>query len=526
MQCKAKDKKCNVFFLKAQPAHSLLHAPLFCAFFPALSLSGKPRLAYNAQNFCRTGCGIPQKPIKPVETFMSRSLPRSLPFALTALALCSPALAQPLSFTAARDLTLSRADEIKVAEAETAYRYHQAEADKSLHGPKVTINVKQLWGKKDIDFGTVSLPTGISSLPSLSLPLQYDYDLKGPRALASIELPIYTGGAVSAKIAASEAAVSGARAGESAKRDAVENELVQKYFYAQLMRSVQKLRAETLEQQEKELAKAIAFEKKGLISRVERMSIEVARDAAKRALAVSTTDRSVADRELANLLREKSVDALTTPLFVVTGDLGTLSDWKKTAQENNPSLRAADAQRSAAGEGINAAKAAWKPQLYAFAQKNLIKHYLTITEPDWTAGIGLKYTLWDNQDRMSSLSAAKALASKADAARAELQNRLDTAVETAFLKTQQSRDEYQLTRSTLELAEENLRLREKSFAEGLSDAVALSEARNQRTAAQIARREAAYKFVAAWAALHAAAGRMDAFLLSVSDASNLFEYPL
>ena len=107
-----------------------------------------------------------------------------------------------------------------------------------------------------------------------------------------------------------------------------------------------------------------------------------------------------------------------------------------------------------------------KPKVYAFGTKNLIKHYLTLPEPDWMAGVGVTFTLWDNHDRFDKLNAARSVVTKAEAARSEAKNQVATAVAVAFLRVMQAREEFELTGSTVELARENLRLREASFAEG------------------------------------------------------------
>jgi outer membrane protein TolC len=66
-------------------------------------------------------------------------------------------------------------------------------------------------------------------------------------------------------------------------------------------------------------------------------------------------------------------------------------------------------------------------------------------------------------------------------------------------------------------------MREKAFAEGLSTANDLDDARTRLIGAEIARRVAAYKFVLAWATLHAIAGRMDEFVISASSGANILE---
>ena len=67
-------------------------------------------------------------------------------------------------------------------------------------------------------------------------------------------------------------------------------------------------------------------------------------------------------------------------------------------------------------------------------------------------------------------------------------------------------------------------MREKGFSEGLSTADEVNDARTKLLAAEIARRVAAYRFVVAWAMLNAVSGDMNAFELSVTRQTNIFEY--
>lgn len=430
-----------------------------------------------------------------------------------------------LDFSQARQIAHDRVDAIKIEEAETAKRQSQAKSARSLHGPKIELDAKQIWGRKTIDFGSVDIGSVIG--PSLHFPpidLYYEDDIGGPRAAINAELPLYMGGAINAKIRAADEAVYESQAQTQAKRDTIDTELVQKYFAVQLARSIEHLQKEMLGQQELEVKKAQRFEKSGTISKLERMAVEVNRDAAKRELLNAQTNRRVAESELAGLLREDSIGKLNNSLFVVTDDFGSLKSWQDKALGLSPLLKSVQAQRRQAEQGVVAAKAAWQPQVYAFANYNLIKHYLTIPEPDWIAGIGVKFTLWDNKDRNASISAANSLVTKAQAAHDEASNRIRTAVETAYLKSSQARETYRLTHSTLNLAQENLRLREKSFSEGLSTADEVNDARTKLLAAQIARRVAAYRFVVAWAMLHAASGDMNAFEESVTRQTNIFEH--
>lgn len=429
-----------------------------------------------------------------------------------------------LDFSQARQLAHDRVDSIKVEAAETAKRESEAKSARSLHGPKIELDSKQIWGRKTLDYGTVNLGGLIPGLHLPPIDLYHEEDIGGPRAAINAQLPIYMGGAINAKVRAADEAVYESQARTQAQGDTVDTELAQKYFAVQLARSIERLQNEMLHQQELEVRKALRFEKTGTISRLERMAVEVNRDTAKRELLTAQTNRRVAESELAGLLREENVRELKTPLFVVTEDIGTLKSWQDKALGASPVLKSIVAQRRQAEQGVTAAKAAWHPQIYAFANYNMIKHYLTIPEPDWIAGIGLKFTLWDNKDRNASIAAANSLVTKAQAAHDEARNRIQTAVQTAYLKSNEAREAYRLTDSTLSLAKENLRLREKGFSEGLSTADEVNDARTKLLAAEIARRVAAYRFVVAWAMLNAACGDMNAFEQSVTRQTNIFEY--
>ncbi len=431
------------------------------------------------------------------------------------------AQAVTLDFSEARALAHERSDTVKMSASERAHREHEAESYKSLHGPKVTAEFRHLWGQKDVDLGNKQI--SLAGLGSLSVPLTFSQDLYGPRLIGSVELPIYTGGAISAKIAAAQAAATEALEDESATRNQLDVTLAQKYFGVQLARSVENLRRSMLSQQDEEVHRAKRLSETGSISRLENMAVGVNRDKAARELIASETDTRIAEGELKRLLREDSLGKLATPLFVIAGPIGTIQQWQTKAAMGNPVLRAVRAKRTQAEAGLKAAKAAWAPQVYAFAQGNAIKHYLSMTEPDWVAGVGVKITLWDNKDRSESMAAARALVNKATSGIQEAQNQIEQAVETAYLRTLQTQDQYQLTLSTLETARENLRLRKRAFEEGLCTATELNEARTQLLASEIARRISAYQFVVSWASLNAVCGSSDEFIASLSRKDNFVE---
>ncbi len=485
---------------------------------------------------------------------------RLIPALILALSLPAWANAAGLPFGEARALMQERADQLKMSAAEIEHKKFQVKEARALNGPKITLNAMQVEGRKDINLsyglgGVKSTLTGamgniggglagagsalltegmqnqnpnligagkyltgvaqglgqVGSMIPDKLTIAFEEDISGPRASIDMMWPIYTGGAISAKQAAAAAGVRKAQAEHDGTVEQMDAMLAQKYFGVQLARSVEKLRSDMLAQQERDLRRAKRFESAGMIAKIERMSAEVNRDTAKRELIGAQTDRMVAETELADLLREEHVGALDTPLFVVK-DLGPLTDWQELALRHNPVLKAIDAQHDQAQQGVKAAKSTYHPQVFLFGHYNMIKHYLTLPEPDWAAGIGVNLTLWDNRDRSAHVGSARALVNKVQAAQGTARQEIKKLVEVAWLRSSQALEQHELTQSAVKLATENLRLRDKAFKEGMSTIDDVNDARNKLIGAEVAQRVAAYRFVVSYSLLHAACGKMNDFL--------------
>lgn len=450
-----------------------------------------------------------------------------------------------LTFSEAQTRMRTGSALLRASESEAVAREMEAEADKSLSGPKVDFNAKMIWGTKTLDYGTLNVGSTVlgaaskspalgsllqglpasaqAELAGMKLPLHYKTDIDGPRVSLDARWVLYSGGRIEAKQAAGEAAAREARANLRRDADSLDRELAQKYFGVKLAQSVVRLRKEALEDQEREVRRALAFEKAGTISRLERMNVEVNRDKARRELLASQSDLRVAGAELSRLVKEGSETALATPLFVLKDSVGDLKHWQDAALAASPALAAYGAKTEQAGNLVKAAKGAYLPSVYAFGEKNLIKHYLTIPEPDWMAGVGLTFTLWSDRDRSAQLASARATEARAKAGLEEARSQVLSGVEVAWLRTTQMQDLYALTRSTVALAEENLRMRKAAFASGLATSNEVWDARTKLTGAKVEQKVAAYKFVVAWAALNSAAGTMEKFNESAASGARVVE---
>jgi outer membrane protein TolC len=431
----------------------------------------------------------------------STSCPRSFRIAwltvvlLAVIASAKVVRATSLSYVDARNVLHSVSDLHKSAEAGVGVHVYQARAAESLGLPEVSVQATQIYGQKT---GSLSTPLGT---------LGVDLNFNGPRSSVDSTWAIYTGGRITATQRSLAAGVDQARAELASSDEHLDLELTQVYFGQELAANIERTRLALLQAADRHLERARRFEQRGVYPMIERLNAQVSRDEAERELVRAKRDREIAQARLQRLLHRDTPVDVSTPLFVISSALKPLSDWLDTAERQNPILSAFDAKREQARQSIVIADSRWKPEVFAFASYAMIRHYQTLIEPNWIAGIGIKFTLFSREDRASGVSAAREGLRQVESLEAETRNQIDSAVETAYRKVEQAREQFNLLDSTLNLARENLRLRERGFEEGQATSLDVNDARNALARAETARSTAAYEFVVALAALLEASGQ-------------------
>lgn len=425
---------------------------------------------------------------------------------LLALSPASPAA--ELSFSHARELLQERSNALKASAANVESKERAADSLKWMHGPTIGVGAVEMWGEAKIDVDrSVSTPLG-----SLPLDIEDTYNFSGPRAAVTGTLPIFTGGKIGAAQKAAKYGAEEARARYRTHANQLDAELVTRYFGLQLALSLYKLREATLAEENRELARARSFEKEGMVSHVEVMSVKVARDAAERECLKARNNVRTARLELQRLLMSDNLGALSTPLFVLKKPLAPVETWVEEALKSNPQLAAVEARVQQADQGVVASRSSWFPQVMAFGQYYFAHPHQAAAWPEWLAGVGVNLTLWDSRDRLDDYKSARATLREARAGQAEAVNVVRTSAETAWLNTQNAREQYSLTASDVALARENLKLKNEGFGEGLYTALDVTHARDQLLAAEVERRVAAFEFVVNYALLHLVCGTMPDFL--------------
>ncbi len=472
---------------------------------------------------------------------------------LAALSLALAGWAQPataqglpdgpaLSFTEAHERLMSRSDSLSAARAGLRASQDQAAAVGTLGRPIVSFDAQALRYQKTIDLSLdpakalvqssvdgflASLPGRLPSVPPAilgqvtgvvdqgmsdalaqlpgSVRLQQEQSLV--RSSLTAVAPLYTGGLITATKRAAQAGVSGAEAELAQAGDEATIKLVQTYFGQQLAAQILKVSTESRDGFERHLQDALKLEREGMISKAQRLQVEVARNAALRQYERAVDQHDTARRTLAALLRETSAVRPSTPLFVNPAPIGAADDFVQAAMANQPVLRRLDALQEQAAQGVKAAQAAQKPTVYGFAKYSLDRDQALLIEPDWIFGVGVHYTLLSGLDRGKAVSAARERANQAASAQAEARVALQTLTLRAHGNVETARRQYGLLAVNIEAARENLRLQDLAFREGEAPSSAVIDARVALSLAETQRAAAAYEYDLALAELLAVSGQ-------------------
>ena len=466
-------------------------------------------------------------------------------FALGLTLLATPALAQtPLDYRTAEAAMATTPAGTAAADAELRAAEHQANAVAHLYRPTVTASASviayekslsiDLTGPRDRFIGDAqSYLAGLpgqfppafadiaalvagrigQALPGLLSPIpdQYDYTQRDVVVRPNITaiMPVYTGGALEAVTDAARAQVTIARGGREVARGASGLRLAEVYFGAQLARQLEVSSRQTLASAEQHLSNVRAMEREGVVPRSLTLEAVVARDAAQRA-----ADRARRDADMARLaltrLTGTTDPAPSTPLFVNATPLPPLTALTGEATRNGQlTLLAGTEQLAAAGE--RTARATMRPSVFVFGSVNGVREQSLPVDPDWIVGATVRIPLVSPVNRRELVAAAQARSEAARLRSADARIRTEGEIEKAWLIADNARRAFGSMVSSVAAAEENLRVKQIAFREGVGTAADVTDALTALGLARAQRATAAYEYDLSLAALLAASGQSERF---------------
>lgn len=322
--------------------------------------------------------------------------------------------------------------------------------------------------------------------------------------------PLYTGGRVDASRDLLVLEEEQSRALLEEVRRARFLELVTAYFAVVLGTINRDTRALAEQTLSAHLDAAAKREQQGLLSSVDRLAVRVAHDQARIDLRVARDSLKTAVLTLERLVHREGVEPSTQ--MVVNRSLPDKTSMS-TALEQHPALQVLDIKQKEARRLASAARGAYHPNLFLFGSYNLYEDDSLASDltPDWLVGVGVRMPLLDRSGRRGKVRAAELTERETRRLRQGAKRDLNLLLEHRYRHAAQALQEYRDQKSSVQLAEETLRLRQRAFEEGLGRALDVVDAQTMAANVRTRRNVAAFRYLVALAGLLSLTGELETF---------------
>ncbi|EGQ9169007.1 TolC family protein [Vibrio cholerae] len=414
---------------------------------------------------------------------------KSLSLAICSMLLMPIAHAAPLSFQEAWDLLQQQNNSLAAQRANVERYAHLKDATQNLNLPSVSVGANftrldqdvTLSGKQIFDSTGQALPAlpptlaqlvaGIGSIQSTIT--ERDIFTSSIRAI----WPIFTGGRITAAQDAAAGKEDEAQSQLAMEIQARYEDLAKYYFSVVLAKEVLATRIAVEEGLTQHRDNALKLEQQGQIAHVERLQADASLDKAKveRKKAQKTLD--IAQSALTQILGATETVEPSGMLFINTS-LPPMHAFIEQTLNTYPGLSLLDAKEKQASSLIKAEQGKYYPEVYLYGDYSLHEDDSLASQmkPDWLVGVGVNIPLIENSGRSEQVKAANSAVNQVRYLKAQAKQDLSVLVEKTYLEAEQALEEVTGLNSSLNLAQENLRLRQKAFSQGLSTSVDVVDA--------------------------------------------------
>nr|WP_314267729.1 TolC family protein [uncultured Moellerella sp.] len=323
--------------------------------------------------------------------------------------------------------------------------------------------------------------------------------------------PLFTGGRIDAAQSIRAAQVNEAEQLLAIRTQARFEALAQSYYGVVMAQQVTQTRIEIEKGMAEHYDHAKKLEAQGQIARVEVLSAQSAYDLARIETENAKSQLATTQLILSKLVKNKEAKT-SSPLFINT-HTPELPPLIQQTLDVHPGLKMLVAKRDQAKQLIKIEQAKYMPDVYFYGKYNVYEQdtITAKTEPNWLVGVGVSIPLVSRDGRADTVAAAKSTELQVTYLEASTRQDLEILVETTWREANQALNEYNSLASTEQLSVENIKMRKKSFAQGMSTSLDVVDSLNQLASVKTKRSSAAYRYVVAIARLMAISGQINRF---------------
>ncbi|WP_278396663.1 TolC family protein [Acinetobacter venetianus] len=334
-----------------------------------------------------------------------------------------------------------------------------------------------------------------------------DHDV---RTSISMVMPIYTGGKITSAKQIATIQAQRSNISEKQQQDSQRFEMIQSYFNVQLQQQLLNASLFNLNAMQEHYNNALKLEQQGFINKGQRMQFEVARNNAERTYQNAKSNLRASEFSLQNLLKTKEDLNLTTPLFVNNAQSQSLDKLLANYDQNSSLIKKLKMDTELANENIKVQQSAKKPSVFAFGEYGLD------SKENWIVGVMAKYNLFSGIDNNKNIRAAELKKYAAELMTERTKQEVENVIYKSYSELNSSQTSHQLLTQNIKSAQENLRIQQLSFKEGMGTATQVIDAQNALSALKSEMSINAYKYILSLATLLQSYGSIDEFKLYVN----------
>lgn len=261
-------------------------------------------------------------------------------------------------------------------------------------------------------------------------------------------------------------------------------ELANTYFSLSLAESMIKVLKETHEMTKNHYSQAVKLENVGMFDKAERLIVKVALDESDRNLKSAENQNEVLRNALIKIIGQPSSEIISSPIILSTSlflneQIPSLI-WFKDMMRNNAYIyEQSELHDDIAKTSIKMSRSNYFPVISVFGKQTLVSYQVPKNLiPNTIAGINIAWDIFDGLARERNIQMTRIETEIISETQMNLKDELEVAVDEWYAQLKQSVVNANDLESSLELAEEVYRIREKSFTEGLATSQQVLDALN------------------------------------------------
>ena len=287
---------------------------------------------------------------------------------------------------------------------------------------------------------------------------------------ANLTWPIFTGGKRLYAGKIGKKLVSIAEVNRESVKANQQTLLIENYFGLRLGQQFVEVKTETYNSLKTHYDQALKLEQQGVINRAERLVAQVGMEEAKRDLESARKDLKVASQALKSMINIKEDQEIRTTTSLFINECIPSADYfKEMIPYNNYLVNQLTLQENISGDQLKIGRSGYFPNIALIGKQTLyaagIDKYLM---PRTMIGIGVSWMIFDGLEREKRIRSARLTSRSLAIGKEKAVVDLQVGVDKLYSQIQNAIDNVKALNVTLEMSNELVRIREKSFKEGMA----------------------------------------------------------